>query len=479
MNFYENILTGLDDGNVTLSSLSKSLTAGELKTEIARYEALLDYKDLKGKAVAVLVNVVEEYIPLFFAVNKLNATLVPVSLQSRTDDLLGVLNSLDPHIIFTINELSGFSFSTLIKDWAEGRDTKTTIFTSDDCTTWDKTNYGRIEKSNTSAKGEFVTFSSGSTGQPKGIVFGNSIFDFTYDCLFKCWDLKPTDNMFIYAAISTFSAVVAMKSVIKAGSNLVVASEFDLVKMIETIEKTNTNKVMTTPSIFKSLYNFASRLKPEVLKKLELVCFIGEKVTPSILKAFPLIEDCTFVTLLGSSEAGAIGDGVITDNGDEEIVLTLFDEAEYKVVDGELWLKTGSMFTEYYNNPVTTQEAFEDGWFKTGDLVEFPSDRTFKIVGRKKDVIKKAGRQVISNEIETFLQQIEGIKNVAVVGVPHDIYGEQIVAFVVADGVTTKDIRSYCSGRISAYKIPDKVIFIDEMPLISNKIDKVKLKSLI
>ncbi|WP_284036403.1 class I adenylate-forming enzyme family protein [Neobacillus sp. 114] len=478
MSFYSKVLEGIDNDNISFSNINGSYTAGELKGNVAKYEEMLGFKNLEGYRVALLIDSIECYLPLFLAVNKLKGTVVPLSLQFRHDDLHRVLDSLDPHIIFTINENSGFSFSTTMKNWAEGRETKTTIYTSEDYVEWEEHTFGSSIKVVSNLSGGFISFTSGSTGQPKGIVFSDSAVDHIFNCYAESYGLKATDSVFVYSATSTVYGLLAMNTVLRGGAKLVTADGFDLIKIIDTMEKTKCNKITTTPSIFKTIYNFASKLKPEVLKGLELVCVIGEKVTPSFVGNFPLMENCLFLSYYGSSEAGPIADGLINEDA-EEIELSLVKGAEPKIMDDELWIKTGGMFTEYYNSPSLTQEAFEDGWFKTGDLVEFTSDRTFKIIGRKKDVIKKGGMQVVSSEVENFLSSIDGVKNVAVAGAPHEIYGEQVVAFVVAEGVTAKDIRSYCTGRISAYKIPDKVVFVDELPLTHGKVDKVKLKSLV
>lgn len=479
MSFYTEVLENVDNDNISLSTLNSIFTAGDIKDAVRKYEVMLGHSNLEGKRIAILIDSIKDYIPLFYAINKLKGTVVPLSLQFRTEDLVKVLESLDPHIIFTVNVSSGFGFSSIMYEWARGKETKTTLFTSDDFITWEKHSFGSSPKRRSNnLKGGYITFTSGSTGEPKGIVCEDSGFDYTFRCLAETYELKPLDNLFIYSATSSFYWVVSSNTALKVGANLVVSDDFNLVKIVDTMEKTKCNKFTTTPSIFKSIYNFASKIKPEVLKNLELVCVVGEKITPNFHHNFPLMENCKFVSHYGSSEAGSIADGFLNASKDsEELEFVLVKGAEHKVVDGELLLKTGGMFSEYYNKRVLTEQTFENGWFKTGDLVEFTSDRTFKIVGRKKDVIKKGGQQVVSSEVEHFLQNIEGVKSVAVVGVPHDVYGEQVVAFVVAEGLTTKEIRSYCSGRISSYKIPDKVILIEELPLTHGKVDKQRLKS--
>ncbi|WP_138420404.1 class I adenylate-forming enzyme family protein [Aquibacillus sediminis] len=478
MNFYNRVLANLEKDVLSLVSPDGYFSAGDLRDSVSRYESMLTPLNIEGKRVALLIPSLKEFLPLFLAANKLKGTVSPLSWQFRQDDLLNVLDFLDPHIVLTVDEHNGFAFSETVTNWAKSKDSETTVVTSKNGVDWELNTFKGSSKKLQSDLGGFITFTSGSTGTPKGIVFKDSVFDYGSKKVLEAMNIKPADNVFVYASPSTLYGVVAMNSMLKFGATLVVSNDFDLVKIIDTMEKSNCNKFTTTPSIFKALYNFASRLKPEVLKKLELVCVIGEKIPANFKSNFPLMKKCTFISHYGSSESGSLANVCLNENS-EELEFTIANEIEYKTVDNELLVKTRGLFTEYYNNPNITSEAFKDGWFKMGDLVEFTGYKTFKLVGRKKDVIKKGGQQVVSSEVEQILSSIKGIMSVAVVGLPHDIYGEQVVAFVIADGLNSKDIRSYCSGRVASFKIPDQIVFVEEFPLTQGKVDKIKLKSLL
>ncbi|MEH7381329.1 class I adenylate-forming enzyme family protein [Bacillus sp. JJ1533] len=479
MSFYTSVIEGLDNDHLSLSNLDRGYSVKDIKESVAFYQSMFGIDSLEGKKVAILVESVKENISLFYAIRNLKGTVIPLSTQSKRDDLVGVLDSLYPHIVFTDNMIKGFNCSEVISEWAEGNKTKTLVISTDDYKSFHTTSLGGEEESSLYNRGDFITFSSGSTGTPKGIVFKDSVFEHTFKCLHSSWELKPSDNIFFFAPTSSLFGVTGINTIIKSGANFIHSDDFDLLKIVKILDKWKCNKISTTPSIFKAIYNFASNLKPEVLERLELVCVVGEKVSPNYISNFPIMKNCKFLSHLGSSEAGSIADGYITDKDAKDIDFKIVNEAEHRVVDGELLLKTGGLFTEYYNSKSLTDEAFENGWFKTGDLVEFGDDGTFKIVGRKKDVIKKGGRHVVASEIESVIQKIEGVNNVTVIGASHDIYGEQIVAFVAAKNLTSKNIRSYCASRVSSYKIPDKVIFLEEIPLKNNKVDKQKLKALI
>lgn len=476
MSLYNGVLSHLNRETLSLISSDGAYSSGDLQVSVSRYESLLSPLNIEGKRIALLVPSLKEFIPLFLATNNLQGTVSPLSWQFRQDDLSSVLDFLDPHIVFTIGEHNGFTFSETISTWAKGNDSETLVFTSNNCIDWELNTFSGISKELQSDLGGFITFTSGSTGTPKGIVFKDSVFDYGSKRVLEAMNIRSSDNVFVFSSPSTLYGVVAMNTMLKFGATLVVSNDFDLVQIIDIMENSKCNKFTTTPSLFKSLYNFASRLKPEVLDRLELVCVIGEKIPPNFKNHFPLMQECTFVSHYGSSESGSLANVYLKEDL-EELEFTMANEVEHKTIGNELLVRTGGLFTEYYNSPDKTNEVLENGWYKTGDLVKFTGDKTFRLVGRKKDVIKKGGQLVVPSEVEQTLSNIEGVKHVAVVGVPHDIYGEQIVAFIIAEGLTSKDIRSYCSGRVASFKIPDKVVFVDDFPLTQGKVDKIKLKS--
>jgi fatty-acyl-CoA synthase len=150
-------------------------------------------------------------------------------------------------------------------------------------------------------------------------------------------------------------------------------------------------------------------------------------------------------------------------------------------VPGELLTRGYSVMLGYWNDPEQTAEAVDAaGWMHTGDLATMDRDGYVNIVGRSKDMIIRGGENVYPREIEEFLYTHPAIRDVQVVGVPDERYGEEIVAFVIAREPGTIDseaVLEFCRGKIAHYKIPRHVIPVDEFPMtISGKIQKFKLR---
>jgi fatty-acyl-CoA synthase len=150
---------------------------------------------------------------------------------------------------------------------------------------------------------------------------------------------------------------------------------------------------------------------------------------------------------------------------------------------GEVCCRGYNVMKGYYNNPEATAEAITaDGWLHSGDLGVMDEDGYVAITGRHKDMIIRGGENIYPREIEEFLYRMEGIADVQVAGVPSPKYGEEVGAFIILKEDQTyapEDIKDFCRGQISHYKIPKYVAFVNDYPMTaSGKIQKYKLREM-
>jgi fatty-acyl-CoA synthase len=148
---------------------------------------------------------------------------------------------------------------------------------------------------------------------------------------------------------------------------------------------------------------------------------------------------------------------------------------------GELLTRGYSVMLGYWNDPERTAEAIDRaGWMHTGDLATMDDEGYVNIVGRSKDMIIRGGENVYPREIEEFLYTHEDVADVAVIGVPDERYGEEIMAWVqLREGAaaTEEDLKSFCKGKIAHYKVPRYVKLVDEFPMtITGKVQKFKMR---
>ncbi len=145
--------------------------------------------------------------------------------------------------------------------------------------------------------------------------------------------------------------------------------------------------------------------------------------------------------------------------------------------EGELWLKGVVCTPGYWRNEKATKEAFNSGWFKTGDVLVQDSEGYFFVKDRIKNMFISGGENVYPAEVERVLQMHPSIEEVAVVGVSDSQWGEVGKALVYTrDQITKEDILEYCKGKLAKYKIPKFIQFTNELPKTeSGKIDRKSL----
>ncbi|MGB5935684.1 MAG: long-chain fatty acid--CoA ligase, partial [Ornithinimicrobium sp.] len=134
---------------------------------------------------------------------------------------------------------------------------------------------------------------------------------------------------------------------------------------------------------------------------------------------------------------------------------------------GEIAIRGENIMAGYWANEEATADAIVDGWFRSGDLARRDDDGYYEIVDRKKDMILRGGLNIYPREIEEILYEHSAVAEAAVVGIPHDEFGEEVAAYVVvADGetVTEDELREHVKAQVAAYKYPRHVHLIDELP---------------
>jgi acyl-CoA synthetase (AMP-forming)/AMP-acid ligase II len=148
---------------------------------------------------------------------------------------------------------------------------------------------------------------------------------------------------------------------------------------------------------------------------------------------------------------------------------------------GEVWVRGDTVTPGYWKRPEETAAAFQDGWFKTGDLAVMDAEGSINIVDRKKDMIVTGGENVYSNEVEYVLYEHPAVLECAVIGVPDDKWGEAVKAVVVRkpgeEAVAAAELIDFVKERLARYKAPKTIDFVEELPKTgSGKIQKRSLK---
>jgi acyl-CoA synthetase (AMP-forming)/AMP-acid ligase II len=260
---------------------------------------------------------------------------------------------------------------------------------------------------------------------------------------------------------------------------------FDARKMLEIIDK----EKITFTSLVPTHYALILAVPDEVKSNFDgssikqLLCSsapVRKQMKLDIMEFFP---NANLFEAYGSTEAGLVtllrpeeqltNLGSIGKECSGTDILKILDDDKRPVPKGEvgeLYSRGPMMFTEYYKLPDKTKEAFtEDGYFSAGDMTRMDEDGYYYIVDRKANMIISGGENVYPTQVEEVIARHEAVFDCAVIGIPHDKWGELVTAVVVIkEGVKAnpEEIMDFCKGKIAGYKRPRKVFLIknDEMP---------------
>ena len=149
---------------------------------------------------------------------------------------------------------------------------------------------------------------------------------------------------------------------------------------------------------------------------------------------------------------------------------------------GEIVATGENIALGYWNDPIETSKYFRNGRLYTGDIARVDADGFIFIIERERELIKSGGNRVSAKEVEDVIAELPEVVEVAVLGVPHEVLGEAIEAFVVVTrdaGITPDDVQTYCRKRLPRFKVPERVLFIKNMPHNeSGKVMKRKLREM-
>jgi long-chain acyl-CoA synthetase len=272
----------------------------------------------------------------------------------------------------------------------------------------------------------------------------------------------------------------AMNLTFYNGGNLILMPRFDVSQAVKVIEKTKPTIFPGVPTMYIALLNYY-RKAPFDLSSLT-TCTSGSAPLPEeIMNRFNQISGTAVAEGFGLSEASPVTHrnpveglqkigsiGIPVPNTDAKIVDSALGEEALPTGEvGELIIKGPQIMKGYLGLPEETAHALRDGWLYTGDLARMDEDGFFYIVGRKKDMIIASGYNVYPVEIENVLYTHPKILEAAVVGVPDKYRGETIQAVIVpkdTETVSKEEIIQFCRKYLSAYKIPRRITFVDELP---------------
>lgn len=459
----------------------------------------------KDDKVAIILPNCLEYMYTYFALFMIGAWAVPINTRWEADELKNVLKDSDASTVVYENRIGIFDYEKifakikselpLLKNFIRlggDDDGLGNIHSLDDMLTDD----GRNTDANSLPDQSeikpddiaLLAYTSGTTGAPKGVMISHKTLIVTSSHAGEIWGTGE-EVAFSVAPLYAAQGFLAVLIDLVAGITMKWHLNFNPHDILLEIAKGDINTFHTQPTMWSLLlaqpYITASKflhLKKVIVSgslcSYDLARKIEDKMGCTLLNGYGLIEATGVVTLTRMDDPPDIRLNTVG-SPIPGVEMKIVDENRNEVKKGEVGelAVRGYLMQGYYKNEAKTKEVIDgNGWLYTGDLACFHDDTNIRIVGRCKDMIIRGGFNVYPIDIEECLMTLDTIEDVSVVGKPDDLLGESIVAFVIPEAgetISEGDVKRFCRGKISNYKVPDDVIFVSEFPiLLSGKIQK-------
>ncbi len=443
----------------------------------------------KGDRIAVYSKNRAEYVFLFFACAKSGLILVPLNFRLMPRELDQLITDAEPRLFLFEAELAMpvKKLQTLKQIPLSMEFEKLSPFLTDDIGEADFQPAQKITEDDLIK----ILYTAGTTGLPKGAKINHRMLFWNSVNTALRLDITSADHTQSYAPFfHTGGWNVLLTPFFHHGASHTLLGSFDADLILKLMQDEKTTLLFGVPTMMQMLAD--SPLFEQVDLSSVRYAIVGGSPMPIplinkwhekgifIRQGYGLTEVGPNCYSLHQNDAvrkrGSIGfpnfyfeAKIVSENGHE----CGTDEV------GELWLRSPVVTPGYWRNEEATRQAITDGWFHTGDMVKQDEEGYCYVVDRKKNMYISGGENVYPAEIEKFLYTVQAIKEVAVIGIPDEKWGEVGKAFVVLKSgaaLTEQQIIDFCTGQLAKFKIPKQVRFIAELP--KNEAGKIDRKAL-
>ena len=466
-------------GKVALKYKNTEVTYGQLQNFVNVFRDHLYSQGVRpGENVGLFCKNSPEFIYGYFAITSLGAVVVPINFMLTPREVAYIVQDAQMKVMVTMksldlpDEVSQLVLPEFMPALADMVLPPAPAFTEMD---------GESEC--------VIIYTSGTTGFPKGAVLSHHNLISNAEAILKEVQLNEKDNLLcVLPMFHSFAWTVTVLAPLLLGATITIVESFLPKEVIQTIVEQGITVVCGVPA----MYNFYIALgTPGAFAGVRLFVSGGASLPVEVLNRFqikfgkPIVEGyglseaspVVAVNPVEKTKAGSIGKPV---QGVEVKILDAQGNVQLAGEIGELVVRGPNVMKGYFNLPEATAKTIVNGWLHTEDMAYEDDEGYFYIVDRLKDLIIVAGLNVYPREVEEVIYQYPAISEAAVVGMPDEVRGEAVCAFIVPkEGVSLnkKDFMSFLQTNLANYKLPREIIQVEALPKnATGKISKKDLK---
>ena len=487
--------------------------------------ALISLGVKAGDHVAVWATNVPQWFITFWATTKIGAVLVTVNTAYKIHEIEYLLRQSDTHTLVMIEYCKDINYKAIIEELCPElkslkpgkplysknlpflRNVVTVGFDMDGCLNWEQmlSRASLVPREEVRRRASLVKpddvcnmqYTSGTTGFPKGVMLTHRNIVNNGKTIGDRMDLSTADRMMIQVPMfHCFGMVLSMTSMMTHGGTLCPIPYFSPKSSLACVNDEHITCFNGVPTMFIAMFSHADFAKTD-FSYMRTGIMAGANCPADLMRRASVEMNMReIISVYGQTEASpGCTMGEVNEDLDHrvETVGSAFPGVECKIIDpetgkelpdgesGEFVARGFNIMKGYYKMPEATAQTIDaEGWLHSGDICMRTPDGYYKVTGRLKDMIIRGGENLYPREIEEFYLTNPKVRDVQVVGVPDETYGEECCAWIIlhkGESADEAEMRAYGNASIAKHKVPKYFVFVDAFPMnVAGKILKYKMR---
>jgi malonyl-CoA/methylmalonyl-CoA synthetase len=428
---------------VGLEWAGQTFTFGELDARSNRLAQLFLRRGLHaGDRLCVYLANCIEMIDIYLACVKSGVIFVPVNILYRDREITHILSDAEPSAVITDSDLT-----SLAAEAASCSDVRPMVPLDGDAPAG-------------------IIYTSGTTGTSKGAVLTHNNFAANAVNLLACWEIAPSDRLLLALPLFHVHGLGnGLHCWLASGCRMRLLERFEHQKAAQVFLDFRPSVFFGVPAIYVRMLDLDSGLAKEIGSFMRLFVSGSAPLSPQVFEEFRALYGHTILERYGMSETLMNLSNPYVGERRAGTVGFPLPGISVRLVNGEIQLRGPNVFAGYWRRDDATRAAFEEGWFRTGDLATVSEDGYFTLSGRKSDLIISGGFNIYPREIEELLQEHAAVAEAAVVGRADRVRGEVPVAYVVCgQEIDCGELEEWCRARLASFKIPREFVVVEKLP---------------